>query len=110
VPSQVITANRLTDGRVVWLTGDLAWVEDVNRAAVADDKAAVEAALARSNPAVSELNVVEPYAVEVEVSAGGIVPKSLRERIRAAGPTVAGAFADERPATPKANDNQPKIA
>ncbi|MCW1843807.1 DUF2849 domain-containing protein [Prosthecomicrobium hirschii] len=110
MPSQVITANRLTDGRVVWLTADSVWDEDVNRAAVADDKTSVEAALAKSNPAVSELNVVEPYAVEVEVTGGRIVPKSLRERIRAEGPTIAGAYAGERPAAARNADIRPQIA
>lgn len=95
MPNQVITANRLSDGRVVWLAVDGHWVEDIAASAVLAEQSAVEAALARSNPAVSEREVVEPYATDVEVVGDRVVPKSLRERIRAEGPTVAGAFTDE---------------
>jgi hypothetical protein len=33
--------------------------------------------------------VVEPYAIELEMRAGHLAPRTLRERIRADGPTIA---------------------
>ena len=64
------------------------WAEDFARAAIHADAAAVEAALALAGEAVARSLVVDPYAVEVELRNGHYAPKSLREAIRASGPTV----------------------
>ncbi|MEJ1161797.1 DUF2849 domain-containing protein [Prosthecomicrobium sp. N25] len=96
MPDAVITANRLADGRVVWLTADRAWSTDVSAAAVVADKVTLEAALAAAAAAVAARIVVDPYATDVDVGGAGIVPKSLRERIRAKGPTVPSDFPSER--------------
>jgi Protein of unknown function (DUF2849) len=84
----IIAANRLADGLVVFQTKDGTWTEDFNRAAVhpgGDGTAhALKTALADEAANV----VVEPYAVPVEERNGHVAPKSLREAIRAAGPTV----------------------
>ena len=84
----VITASRLADGIVIFQTADLSWSEDFNRAAVWADEAATTAAVARAKADEAQNLVVEPYAVPVEIRNGHIVPKALREAIRAAGPTV----------------------
>ena len=84
----VITASRLADGVVVFQTPDQDWSEDFNRAAVRADAAATAAALARAKEDEAQNLVVEPYAVPVEIRNGHVVPKALREAIRAAGPTV----------------------
>jgi hypothetical protein len=83
----VITANRLTDGVVVFQTVDVAWSEDFNRAAVLADPQATAEALARAKRDESNNLVVDAYAVPVEESNGHFAPKALREAIRAAGPT-----------------------
>ena len=44
----VITANRLTDGVVVFQTTDESWTEDFNRAAVLPDPQATAVALSRA--------------------------------------------------------------
>ena len=44
----VITANRLTDGVVVFQTSDESWAEDFNRAAVLPDPQATAEALKRA--------------------------------------------------------------
>ena len=88
MPQQVVTANRLDDGRVVWLAADGTWDVDVARAAVFADAGAVEAGLAEGRRAVDAQHVVEPYAVEVEAGGGRVRPTALRERIRADGPSV----------------------
>ncbi len=83
----VITANRLTDGVVVFQTADGAWSEDFNRAAVQADPQATAGALARAQGDEAANLVVDAYAVPVEERNGHFAPKALREAIRAAGPT-----------------------
>jgi hypothetical protein len=84
----VITANRLTDGVVVFQTTDESWSEDFNRAAVLPDPEATASALARAKQDEANNIVVEPYAVAVEERNGHFAPKALREAIRATGPTI----------------------
>ena len=83
----VITANRLTDGVVVFQSDDGSWSEDFNRAAVSPDAAVTAEALARAKEDETLNLVVDAYAVPVEERNGHFAPKALREAIRAAGPT-----------------------
>ena len=82
---KALTANRLTDGEVVfWQAGQ--WVESFGDADLfADDDPAGEAAEAhgKNQPTV----VVEPYLIDLVESEGLWAPVSYRERIRALGPT-----------------------
>jgi hypothetical protein len=84
----VITANRLADGVVVFQTADAGWSEDFNRAAILPDAEATKAALLRAAEDMARNLVVDAYAFPVETRNGHVVPKALREAIRAAGPTV----------------------
>ena len=84
----VITANRLADGVVVFQSADESWTEDLHYAAVWGDEKASAAALARAKAHEACNLVVDAYAVPVEERNGHYAPKSLREAIRAAGPTV----------------------
>jgi hypothetical protein len=84
----VITANRLTDGVVVFQTIDECWTEDFNRAAVLPDPEATASALKRAKHDEANNIVVEPYAIVVEERNGHLAPKALREAIRATGPTI----------------------
>jgi len=86
--SAIVTANRLAEGVVVFQNARGGWEEDFALAAVYADPAAREAALASAREAAAESLIVDPYLFEVERRAGGFAPKSLREAIRAAGPTV----------------------
>jgi hypothetical protein len=83
--TQIVTANRLIDGIVVFQDETGGWSEDFARAAVHEDAAA---ALARASDDVAASLVVDPYAIEVELRNGHYAPKALREAIRATGPTV----------------------
>lgn len=85
---QAVTANRLGDGEVVYLNAQADWVEDFAAAAIADGPDAAEALLARAMPGDFELTVLEPYLFEVLENHGAFKPASVRETIRAAGPTV----------------------
>ena len=90
--SQIITANRLIDGRAVFFSAGAArWAGDVHKAEVYADPASAEVALKRAELDVAARVVVEPYRIGVTVENGVITPSLLRERIRAEGPTVAGA-------------------
>ena len=83
--TQIVTANRLIDGIVVFQDETGGWSEDFARAAVREDAAV---ALARASQDVAASLVVDPYAIEVELRNGHYAPKALREAIRATGPTV----------------------
>jgi hypothetical protein len=83
--TQIVTANRLIDGIVVFQDEAGGWSEDFARAAAHEDAAA---ALARASQDVAASLVVDPYAIEVELRNGHYAPKALREAIRATGPTV----------------------
>lgn len=84
---KVLTANRLIDGEVVWYgTGD-AWIELIDGARIARDKAGEEVLQAIGKAALAANLVVDADLIDVELAGGRIVPTRLRERIRAAGPT-----------------------
>jgi len=83
----VITANRLTDGAVVFQTDD-GWSEDFNRAVALRDAQATASALSRAKQDEASNVVVDAYAIVVEERNGHLTPKALREVIRAAGPTI----------------------
>lgn len=85
---QALTANRLSDGIVVYLTADDRWSESLQDADVAEGKEVAEALLARAAPSVARNEVVEPYLFEVSREDGGIRAASVRETIRQAGPTI----------------------
>ena len=85
---EMITANRLPDGIVVFLDPQGGWTEDFHGALTFDDAATKANALAEAAAAVESNLVVDPYPIELELRAGHLAPKALRERIRATGPTV----------------------
>ena len=85
---EMITANRLRDGLVVFLDAAGGWSEDFHRGAIVEDAAAKAAALAVAARAAADNLIVDVYAIALELRAGHLAPKALRERIRATGPTV----------------------
>jgi Protein of unknown function (DUF2849) len=84
---QVLTANRLLDGEVVYLAADGAWVESLTAAAVLATKAEGEAALAAGLKAELNQEIVHAYLFDI-VDGATRKPIKQREIIRAAGPTV----------------------
>ena len=86
-PVQILTANRLTSGDVVyWRRGH--WVEAMLDAELLTEHDAADAALASAQPFVASRAVVNPYLFPVRQNAGGVQPIEEREIIRAAGPSV----------------------
>lgn len=86
--NQVITASRLTDGAVVFLGKDRAWVELLGEAAVFSSVDASAEALAVAQKDEQANVVLDIYAVDVVDKGGTVTPVKLREAIRAQGPTV----------------------
>lgn len=87
--ARVLTANRLDDGAVVYRDAAGNWVRSLGAAAVAEDEAAERALSAAGEADLARGLVVGPYLMAVAGGAASPAPVSQRERIRAAGPTVA---------------------
>ncbi|MEM9682934.1 MAG: DUF2849 domain-containing protein [Pseudomonadota bacterium] len=85
---QIITANRLGDGQVVYLREDDSWCERLQDAIVAETEELSQTLLVLANRAVSSRLVIDPYLFSVAVDDGVIRPLGRREEIRAAGPSV----------------------
>lgn len=85
---QVVTANRLGNGEVVYLAADLTWTARLDAAARLDSKTLAEERLAVAKAAVEARVVVSPYLIELAETPQGFAPVRQREIIRAAGPTV----------------------
>ena len=83
---QVASANRLSDGVVVFLDDAGQWTPRLERAAVARDTRGGEILLERAK--AEAVSVVDPFLVAVsEDDDGTIEPLSLREKIRVSGLT-----------------------
>lgn len=90
MPQQVLTANRLADGAVVFLNADGRWSELIADARVVEKEqgdALTEAGDARAD------EVIAPYLIDVALEAEGPRPLRYRERIRAFGPSIHPQFA-----------------
>ena len=89
---QVLTANRLSDGAVVYLGPAGKWSDRIADAQVAADQQAGERLLADGERAVADRIVVAPYLIDVTADRDAVVPVRFREAIRAEGPTVPSDF------------------
>ena len=85
--SQMLTANRLRDGDVLYRKGN-GWVAMLADGDVYADLASADAALAAATAELARNEVVAPYLFEVREVNGKVTPVKEREIIRAAGPTV----------------------
>ncbi|HEY1736487.1 MAG TPA: DUF2849 domain-containing protein [Methylovirgula sp.] len=85
---QVLSANRLRDGIIVYLSPSGDWRPQIGEAALFSSKEASEAALAKAHAAVAANLVIDPLIVDVTESPKGRTALSLRNSIRALGPTV----------------------
>jgi hypothetical protein len=84
---QVLTANRLRDGDVVyWRDGT--WVETFVTAEVFETKPDADAALAHAGEDVKARLVVNPYLFPVRREGGHLRAVEEREIVRSEGPSV----------------------
>ncbi len=86
--SSIVTANLLATGRVVFLAADGAWVATLAEAVVYGDAAAAEAGLAAAQRREERPVVVEPFIIGTDAKAEGRPAMTLRDTIRANGPTI----------------------
>jgi hypothetical protein len=84
----VLTANRLSDGIVVFLDDGGTWVETVEAAAVARSPEAARVLEARGAEDAARNAVVDPYLIEMREVAGRLEPVRIRERVRIGGPSI----------------------
>jgi hypothetical protein len=86
---KILTANRLGDGIAVWYA-DGGWVDRVDHAELAQDKTAEDRLEAIGAKAYADNEVVDVNLIDADVVGGVVEPVRLREKIRAAGPTIRG--------------------
>ncbi len=84
---QVLTANRLRDGDVVYWR-DSTWVDHFAQAQTFPDKPSADAALAAAQAFVKDRVVVNPYLFAVRLDGGRLRAVEEREIIRSEGPSV----------------------
>ena len=86
--TQIVTANRLGDGVVVYLASGDAWMAGIAEAEIARDAAGAADLLARAEAPEQATRVLGAYLMDVTCEAGLLSPISKREFIRAFGPSV----------------------
>jgi len=83
----VVTANRTSDGVVIWRTGSKGWSTELADAAIA--RTADDARTLLAEAIGDDLGAIGAYIAPVEVKeVGKIAPGNLRERIRVKGLTI----------------------
>ena len=85
---QALTANRLRDGTVVFLTRSGEWSESIDAAVLATEPQAAKALEARGKEDERATLVTGVYLFDAERDDGRVRAEHIRERIRALGPTV----------------------
>lgn len=85
---KAVTANRLGDGRVVYLTRLDGWSVRLGDALTARDEAGAAGLVADAERSVADQQVIGPYLIDIEHRDGGLAPVRYREAIRADGPSV----------------------
>ncbi len=87
-PHQVVTANRLADGAVVYLTAHGGWSESIADGRIARGEFEAKDLLAWADRAAERNEVVGPYPMAIELADGPKRARGMREISRAGGPTV----------------------
>ena len=86
---RVVTANDLATGAVLFLSADGGWVTRFDQAVEYADANAAETGLALAREDVRRNRIVDPFVTEKGLDGAG-APRmmTLRDRIRADGPTI----------------------
>ena len=82
----VVTANRTSDGVVIWRTGQEGWSTEIADSAIVRTADDARALLAES--IADDLGAIGAYIAPVELKDGKVVPGNLREQIRVKGLTI----------------------
>jgi hypothetical protein len=86
--AQVLTANRLRDGLVVFMTDGAAWSPWIEDAAIARTKDAAVDLEAKGNAAAKANVVVGPYLIDILEEGNAVRAAHIREYLRTQGPSV----------------------
>ncbi|MBT4891215.1 MAG: DUF2849 domain-containing protein [Rhodospirillales bacterium] len=86
--TQIVTANRLIDGLVVYFTSDDTWSQWIADAHISIEESKAQASLSLALASVAHSEVVDAYLIDVVTEASTIKPVRYRETIRAKGPSV----------------------
>jgi len=84
----VVTANRLSDGVVVYRTLDGEWTTLLEEAAIVSKTDAATELLQAARAKAESVRVVDVYIAPVKVERDKVLPGNLRELIRLRGPTI----------------------
>lgn len=79
----IVTANRVRDGIAIYMTEGGSWSE-----CIADAARLKDADELLGEAKADSLTAISPYAIDARIVDGRVRPVSLREEIRAFGPTV----------------------
>jgi len=85
---EVLTANNLVDGEVVFLTSENTWTKDIDQARKASSSEEADVLMSVGEKAEKACEVVGLYLVGVYELDGNLKADHIRERIRTLGPTV----------------------
>jgi hypothetical protein len=85
---QMIIANRLADGRVVFLAPDGQWDTAIAAGRVVEDEAEAQKLLEVAKQDQARCLVIDPMLIQIRIDNGRVRPTEIREAIRAFGPTV----------------------
>jgi len=83
---EIVSANRLTDGRVVYLSHGDRWSDKIVDGRTAKNGEESTALLAEAEVSVAKGLIVAPYLVTISDDNGAFTAMRLRERIRQFGP------------------------
>ena len=85
---QIISANRLIDGRIVFRDASGAWDENPSRAARYASKEELAVGLAAAQVDFAANLIIEIEAVEVTLSGDTVAAVTMRDKVRFGGPSV----------------------
>jgi len=83
---EIVSANRLTDGRVVYLSHGGRWSEKIVDGRTARNDKESAALLTEAEASVAKCLVIDPYLLTISDETGAFTAMRLRERIRQFGP------------------------
>ncbi len=86
--SKVVTANTLATGHVVFLGTNDTWVTDLDAAVIYPDAVSAEAGMSLARRDAAASIIVEPFVTDTGLGADGKPSMTLRDSIRAHGPTI----------------------
>jgi len=82
----IVTANRTSDGAVIYRNRNRGWSIDLTDVAVVRNADEARALLAEA--VADDIGAVGPYIAPVQINDGAIKPGNLREHIRLQGVTI----------------------